>query len=67
MQYVSLSEIAAILSTCVYVCCVYTDIYIPPDISMYEYTDIFKPEWEHNVGCSIPFTASLFHVRFQSI
>ena len=44
MQYVSLSEIAAILSTCVYVCCVYTDIYIPPDISMYEYTDIFKPE-----------------------
>lgn len=44
MRYFSLSEIATILSTCVFICCVYIGIDIPPDISMYEYTDVFKPK-----------------------
>ena len=44
MWYFSLSEIATILSTCVFICCVYIGIDIPPDISMYEYTDVFKPK-----------------------
>lgn len=30
---------------------VYIGIDIPPDISVYEYTDVFKPKWEHNVSC----------------
>lgn len=44
MRYFSLSEIATILSTCVFICCVYIGIDIPPDISVYEYTDVFKPK-----------------------
>ena len=67
MRYFSLSEIATILSTCVFICCVYIGIDIPPDISMYEYTDVFKPKWEHNVSCFIQFTSLLFYVTFQSI